>query len=70
MNRNACRPRSAPSPARHDRTADRARHETVVMNTADTIAVMDFGRKIAEGTPAAIRENPAVITAYLGVGHA
>jgi branched-chain amino acid transport system ATP-binding protein len=42
----------------------------LVMNTADTIAVMDFCRKIAEGTPAAIRENPAVITAYLGAGHA
>jgi branched-chain amino acid transport system ATP-binding protein len=39
----------------------------LVMNTADTVTVLDFGRKIAEGAPAAVRENPAVVAAYLGV---
>jgi branched-chain amino acid transport system ATP-binding protein len=42
----------------------------LVMNTADTVAVLDFGRKIAEGTPATVRENRAVVDAYLGVAHA
>jgi len=41
-------------------------HMNLVMSICDKVVVLDFGRKIADGTPTEVRTNPDVVTAYLG----
>jgi ABC-type branched-subunit amino acid transport system ATPase component len=73
-------PAAGMNPTEVDRLVDclaklRARGQTIllvehnmpmVMRVADRITVLNFGRRIAEGTPDSIRRDPAVIAAYLG----
>jgi branched-chain amino acid transport system ATP-binding protein len=42
---------------------------SVVMDISDRVVVLDYGKKIGDGTPDAVRANPDVISAYLGTSH-
>ena len=56
--------------ARYDRLRLLIEHDIgVVMGLSHHVVVLDYGRKVGDGTPEEVRNNPDVITAYLGAVH-
>ena len=65
----ACCPECALALAQRNRIKAETQNHTTPVSHPDTVVVLDYGRKIGDGTPDDVRRNQTVIDAYLGVAH-